>query len=282
MGPQIHCYTIVKFAKREMFQYIDEASGDLVHVRLPTGSTEWKAYVAPLLRLVAQHLKEKGWFADSYVALDEVVPEMSRIARDFVAEIVPDFKFAEASNIHPRNYSDISIDNYSQILWHDLETKETFVPDEFLASVKARKAAGKITTFYVCPEPQHPNSWLKSPLVESEWIGIYSAAKEFSGFLRWAGFSWSRDPFCEVSAGPFPSGENHLLYPGALASTRWEILRDGFEDWEKIRLIRESGKMAPGLKEVLDGLDFSVMETADEDTYRSSVRKVLQFLNADE
>lgn len=276
LGPRINCYTIVKFAGRETYQYVDEPTGELVSVDLPTGSGEWKDYMRPLIRLTAAHLREKGWFRDAAIAVDEAPPAKARIARDLVRETEPEFQFAMAGNVAWEKFEGVDFDDYSQILWHDWDQGGTFMTDGFLSAVKKRAKAGKITTFYVCSIPgvHRPNNWMHSALAESEWIGLYAAAKGFSGFLRWAVFYWPRDPFFDSSYASHPAGETYFLYPGCRSSMRWEILRDGIEDWEKIRILRETGAATPALERALAAFDFPSMETADEARFREQVRSV--------
>ena len=276
LGPRINCYTIVKFAGRETYQYIDETSGDLVSVNLKTGSEEWKAYMRPLIRQTADHLKARGWFGDSAIAIDEAPPAKARMARELVREVEPAFQFALAGNVAWEKFGDLDVDDYSQILWHDWDKGDTFMTDGFLRTVRERGAAGKITTFYVCSIPgvHKPNNWMQSALAESEWIGLYAAAKGFSGFLRWAVVYWPRDPFFDSSYATHPAGETYFLYPGCRSSMRWEILRDGIEDWEKIRILRERGEATPALEKALSAFDFPTMETAGEAAFRVQVRSV--------
>ena len=276
LGPRINCYTVVKFAGRETYQYVDEKSGDMASVDLRTGSEEWKAYMRPLIRQTADHLRAKGWFADSAIAVDEAPPEKARMARELVREVEPDFQFALAGNVAWEKFGGLEVDDYSQILWHDYEKGGTFMTGGFLSAVRERAAAGKITTFYVCSIPgvHKPNNWMQSALVESEWIGLYAAAKGFSGFLRWAVFYWPRDPFFDSSYASHPAGETYFLYPGCRSSMRWEIMRDGFEDWEKVRVLREAGAATPALERALAAFDFPSMETAGEAAYRAQVKSV--------
>jgi hypothetical protein len=77
-----------------------------------------------------------------------------------------------------------------------------------------------------------------------------------------------------------PAGEVQLLYPGALASSRWEILRDSIEDWEKIRLLRDAGKISPELKKAMDELDWEKLNSDSADVTRGKVEAVQKLLNA--
>ena len=281
LGPQIHCYTIVKFFDSHIFYYTDGKTGERRAEELYEGTPAYERFLTPLLEQLQAHLVEKGWIDDAYVAIDEVPPERLAKPRAFLKRVAPKLKFAVASNVDPLRYREITKDTdvMSQILWtgHGIKTMFTSEFEKFMSERRARK---QITTFYVCTEPQKPNTWLKSPLAETEWIGLYSAAKGYDGFLRWACFLWPEDPFdWTTSPDYYPAGEIALLYPGGLASVRWEILRDAIEDWEKIRLLRESGKMSDQLKAALAEMDFEAMQRADEDDYRESVNAVLRELN---
>ena len=281
MGPQIHCYTIVKFNDKHIFYYMDKATGERRAEELYEGTEAYEEFLTPLLTQLEAHLIEKGWIDDAYIAIDEVAPERLLKPRTFLKRVAPKLKFAAASNQDPLRYRpiDADLDVMSQLVWTGFDIKSIDTP-EFDAFVSARRDAGRITTFYVCVEPQHPNSWFSSPLIETEWIGLYAAAKGFDGFLRWAAFLWPPNPFDSTSSPvSYPAGENTLIYPGGLASIRWEILRDSIEDWEKIRLLRDSGSISPQLKAALGAYSFTAMERADEADYRDAVDAVLKELN---
>ena len=280
IGPQIHLYTVVKFNNKHAFYFTDEATGERFVEELYEGTPAYEAFMTPLLESLVEHLREKGWLNDAYIAIDEVAPERLVTVRKFLKRVAPELKFALASNVDPLRYQDLTDDTdvFSQILWtgHGITTLFDARFEKFHAR---RREKGQITTFYVCTQPQKPNTWFKSPLAETAWLGLYAAAKRYDGFLRWATFFWGRDPFEKPEGLGYPTGEDFLLYPGGLASVRWEILRDSIEDWEKIRLLRESGRMSDQLKAALAEMDFEAMQRADEDDYRESVNAVLRELN---
>lgn len=47
------------------------------------------------------------------------------------------------------------------------------------------------------------------------------------------------------------------MYPGPRLSVRWENLRDSIENFEKIRILRESGAATPRLEKALAGIDYT-------------------------
>ena len=66
---QINCYTIVPWSLS--FDYFDQGSNTVRYLKAPIGSPEYNAYWLPFLRDFAAHLKAKGWFDRTYIALDE-------------------------------------------------------------------------------------------------------------------------------------------------------------------------------------------------------------------
>ena len=279
LGPQIHLYTVVKFNGKHSFYYIDEVSEERFVEELHEGTPEYERFLTPLLKSLVVHLREKGWIKNAYVAIDEVPPERLVAVRKFLKEVAPELKFALASNVDPLRYKDLTddMDVMSQILWtgHGITT---LFDKRFEVFHEHRRENRQITTFYVCTQPQKPNTWFKSPLVEAEWIGLYSAAKRYDGFLRWATFLWGKDPFDRPEGEGYPTGEDFLLYPGGLASVRWEVLRDSIEDWEKIRILRETGKMTSSLEKALNEIDYFALNADDERKTREKVGAVLREL----
>ena len=61
----------------------------------------------------------------------------------------------------------------------------------------------------------------------------------FDGFLRWAYNSWPEDPMIDSRFIKFPAGDTFFIYPGPLSSVRFKRLREGIQDYEKIRILHE-------------------------------------------
>ena len=79
--------------------------------------------------------------------------------------------------------------------------------------------------------------------------------------LRWAAFNWPRDPLFDTSFNPhhgsWAPGDTFLVYPGPRLSVRWENLRDSIENFEKIRILRETGAATPELEAALAKIDYT-------------------------
>jgi hypothetical protein len=144
--------------------------------------------------------------------------------------------------------------------------------------VKARTARGQTTTYYVCCNPAKPNccnpakpnNFLFSPPIEGRWIGWYSAAHGYSGFLRWAYDAWPEDPMRDARYGSWAAGDCYLVYPGGNSCIRFEKLREGIVEYEKIRIIRElaSRSSDAAVKNLIAVLDAHLKTLNDEKEFK--------------
>ena len=106
-----------------------------------------------------------------------------------------------------------------------------------------RENAGKKFLWYVCCFGANPNTYVRSPLIESRIIGILTDAMRFDGFLRWNFTVWPDDPRKDIRYGGFEAGDTNFVYPaynGApLLSLRYKNLRRGIFDFEIIQMVRK-------------------------------------------
>ena len=114
----------------------------------------------------------------------------------------------------------------------------------------SRKNTGQTTTFYVCCAPSQPNNFIFSPPVEGRYMGWHAAALGYNGFLRWAYDAWPADPLRDARHTLWPAGDCFLVYPGGNSCIRFEKLREGISDFEKIRILKEKAAKAPGNSKV--------------------------------
>lgn len=222
---QINCYTMIPWSLS--FQYFDQASNSLKAVQAEVGSPEYTAYWQPFLEDFARHLKEKGWFGITAIAMDERPLQSMQIAIRLIREADPAYKIALAGNYHDELEGDIF--DYSI-------ASGQFFPENV---GKERKAEGKVSTYYTCCTESYPNTYTFSSPAEAAWLGWYAAAKHFDGYLRWAYNSWTKDPLTDSRFRAFGGGDCYLVYPGGRSSIRMERLIEGIQDYEKVRLLKE-------------------------------------------
>jgi hypothetical protein len=91
----------------------------------------------------------------------------------------------------------------------------------------------------VCCANKFPNAFTFSDPAESAYIGWYAKAAGLDGFLRWAYCSWVENPVMDSRFRTWPAGDTYIIYPDARSSIRFERLREGIQDAEKIRILRE-------------------------------------------
>lgn len=253
LGPQIHCYTMVTWGN--LVHYIDGATGDRIAEKLVPGTPGHEAFWGPFLADFQRHVESKGWLGNTYVAIDERSREELMASAAILQKHAPGLKIQMAGNRPPSTFEGIEIHNYSQGMRAD------YVTQAFKDEVKARRSKGCVTTTYICCSPPRPNTFTYSPYAEQHWLGLYAAAQGFDGMLRWAAFNWPRDPLFDTSFNPhhgsWAPGDTFLVYPGPRLSVRWENLRDSIENFEKIRILRESGASTPALEKALAEIDYT-------------------------
>lgn len=236
---QINCYTMIPWSLK--LRYWDELKSSYQYLELKPGEKSYEDIWAHFLADFRKHVKSKGWLNMTCIAIDERPDRMVKAAVEIISKYAPEFKVVSAVN-NVSAMSDLVYD-ISPIIQHT-----HFITPELLAK---RKAAKKKTTFYVCTSPPVPNTFTHSPLAESEWIPLFAAANDLDGFLRWAYNSWNRNPFEKTDFGNWPAGDCWLVYPGNRSSVRFERLRDGIENFEKINILRQkaaSPKASPQFK----------------------------------
>ena len=221
LGPDISCYSLCPWT---LGRGIDENELE----------KRWGAF----LDRFAAHLKKKGWYEHTLMAMDERAPEDVRKVWNFVQRHAPGMRISMAGNRNPADFKGISIDVYSQVLTADCVTPQ------FLEETKARHERGLVTTMYVCCGPKRPNTFIESADGEAFWCGFAPSMLGLDGFLRWAWNSWPENPKADASYGTWTAGDTFLVYPGAQPSWRFLELRNGIVAAEKARILMAAGEYA--------------------------------------
>ena len=222
---EINCYSMVPW--RLSFQYFDQASNTFKFFNGKPGEPEYEVFWMRMLQSFARHLKEKGWFEITHIAMDERSLQEMQATIAVVKKADPDFKLSLAGTYHKELID--YMDDYCITL------AEKFTPEE----IANRRQAGKVTTYYTCCSEPRPNTFTFSPLAEAEWLGWWAAKQNLDGYLRWALNSWVKEPLLDSRFTAWAAGDTYLLYPGGRTSTRFERLLEGVQAYEKIRILRD-------------------------------------------
>lgn len=223
---QINCYSMIPWALE--FDYYDQATSSNTTIQATPGSQEYNEYWGSFIADFARHLKSKGWFEKTMIAMDERPMESMKAVLSLIRNIEPGFRISLAGNYHePINHE---IADFS----------EGFAPKkEFPESAKAkRKELGLTTTIYTCCAEAHPNMFVISDPDEAAWLGWFAQAENYDGYLRWAYNSWTLDPLTDTRFRTWPAGDCFVVYPGGRGSVRFSKLTEGIQDFEKVRILR--------------------------------------------
>ena len=239
----ITIYTPVPWGHR--FRYRDERTGALVTDSWPPESDVFRSVWRAFLDDLKTHLERRGWLGKTYLGINENKLEETLAAIKVIKEHSPHWRITYAGDWHPELNG--LLDDYSFLYGKEPEA----------ADVRVRSARGFTSTYYVCCTPPKPNTFVFSPPVEGRWLGWYAAARGYEGFLRWAYDAWSADPVRDARHVLWPAGDTFVVYPGGNSSVRYEKLREGIVDFEKIRLLKHlaSASADPETKRLLNDLD---------------------------
>ncbi|NTS41422.1 DUF4091 domain-containing protein [Flavisolibacter sp. BT320] len=265
---RINCYSMVPW--KIAFPYFDEKLGRDTVFRGSIGTPEYNAFWKPMLVDFTRHLKTKGWFAKTAIAMDErPMPAMKAVIK-LLKEVDRDWKIALAGDYHPEIQADI----YD----YCIASRWQFQPD----TLDQRKETQKLSTWYTCCTEKYPNGFTFSPPAEHVWIGWYTAAKNMDGYLRWAYNSWPKNPLQDSRFTAWPAGDTYQVYPGPLSSIRFEKLIEGIQDFEKIRLLRDeyrrSGKVDK-LQALENALASFNIDKLSHQTAEEMISQVKAFVN---
>ena len=227
---QINCYSMIPWALQ--FDYIDQATSSPATFQAAPGSEEYNEYWGAFIADFARHLKAKGWFEKTMIAMDERPLESMQAVLGLIRKVEPAFKISLAGNYH------------EPVIYDIVDFSETFSgKQEFPESAKAkRKELGLTTTFYTCCAEAHPNMFVISNPDEAAWLGWFAQAEGYDGYLRWAYNSWTLDPLTDARFRTWPAGDCFVVYPGGRGSVRFSKLVEGIQDFEKVRILRSRWK----------------------------------------
>ncbi len=228
----------------------------------------------PKLAAYLQELKKARLFDMAYVyGFDEIRKEKFAEMREVFGEVHKRFPGLETMTtaVDPsfgkRNGLREIVD-----IWVPLTDYYT------LAEARDLRRQGKEMWWYICVVPTHPyaNWFIEYPAIEARLLtGAMSYKYEAGGFLYylinlWTGNSRpiSKGPYADWNPGSFVNEEKHytangdgsLLCPGPdgpLSTIRLENIRDGFEDYEYLWMLRDTSnriRKLPGTTATRDWL----------------------------
>lgn len=264
---QISCYSMIPWHLE--FDYFDEKKQEVIYLKADTGSNEYKLYWGSFLSDFACHLREKGWFDRTVIAMDERPLESMRNAIQLIHSIEPDFKIGLAGRWHPE---------IEKELYDYCVAFKAKMPQEMR---EKRRQEGKISTVYTCCAERYPNTFTTSPLAEATWISWHALAKGYDGYLRWAFNSWTSDPMNDTRFRRWTAGDCFCVYPEGGNSLRFAKLVEGIQDYEKTSILRQQWEQAGDMskcEELNDILSSFTYENLTREGAENAVCKAKMFI----
>lgn len=225
---QIDCYTLVPWSYK--FDYYDCASNSTKMISCEPTTKEYRDMILPFLKDFTKHLKQKGWFERTCIAMDERPIDQMNAVFKVVKEADPNWRIEGAANY------DINSELADNVYDISVAYQYKLVSDEVL---QRRASKGQKITFYTCCGPDRPNTFTFSNPAESAYMGWHSYACNYFGYLRWAYCSWPVQPNQDSRFGGWYAGDTFLAYPGC-SSIRLERLVEGIQAYEKLRILEKT------------------------------------------
>ncbi len=222
---QINCFSMVPWDMN--FRYWDEATNEYAYLKTTTSEASYRELWSNFLIHFAAHLKEKGWFEKTLIAMDERGLDDMLNAYEIAQTAVPGIKMSLAGNYHTE-----LVDKMQD---YCIAYGQEFTPEE----LAYRNAQGWVTTCYTaCPDLE-PNICSNNNPSDAAYLPVHAISNGFNGFLRWAWMNWTDDPLRDTRFRMFTPGDTYIVYPGARSGIRFERFIEGVQATEKIRLLRE-------------------------------------------
>jgi hypothetical protein len=234
--------------------WVDEAFGfgkvapgapDAIRVRChdrQTGAMTYLRTAAELsafIRALYDHLNEIGVVDRVRIAADEPSDlEAFRARLAFVQDAAPGFKYKVAIN-HFEFLEDAPPEMVDAVPNLVNACTDPALTAQVTEQLHER---GGLMSWYICCGPPIPNTFIHSPLVESELLGWLTHHMGLDGFLRWDFCLWPADPWRRVSwrAPHWNAGDMFFVLPGKdgapVETLRYEGLRAAVQDYELLKL----------------------------------------------
>lgn len=261
VGPYIYCYSVIPWELS--FRYYDQATNAMVDRKLAVNDPDFDDYWVSKLFAFARHLKEKGWFDNTIIAMDERPKESMNAALRVIRKADPKFKISLAGHFHKELDDEI----YDYCIAYD---------EKYPAGVvDARRSQGKITTFYTCCTEAFPNTFTFSLPAEAAAYGAIAEERELDGYLRWAYNSWVESPFQDTRFTAWAGGDTYIVYPENNSSVRFEKMIEGIQMYEKMQVLKAEGKT----KEIRKLLQPFAHGQLNSGNLQKSLKKLNDYLN---
>ena len=252
IGPDITNYAMLVFRGPERLTYFDENKGEIVTDYLDVKDDRYKEVWGIFLRDFKKHLEEKGWFDQTLMAFDERPGDLMSSVFSVLYDVAPEFldkiymsgtEFVDRIIVGgtelEQSYAGFNVELAN---FPGMSRANSNIQEE----IDKRSSQDLPTSFYVtCCSDAHPNIHAFNPSIEFQAMPWIALKYNMSGYLNWAYNSWPDDVY-RFTTHQYPQGGEYLVYPsemGPVSSIRWELIKEGMEDFELVRTLQKSGEL---------------------------------------
>jgi Glycoside hydrolase 123, catalytic domain/Glycoside hydrolase 123 N-terminal domain len=217
---------------------------------LKVGDPKWREAWTVFLPALKAHLIEKGWWQIAYLGFDEKPKDLMDQLVEFISRAGPDFKLVMSGG-----HASEGAGREVVVHWDELGGERW--EKELAPIAQKMREKGQLISFYTACEPHFPNLFLYSSLRESRMFPWVAWKYDLSGYTRWAVNAFPDNVFTQPNF-KWHSGDMYFLYPGEtgpLDGMRFELLRQGIQDYEALRIAHEMASFwgRADLLKMLDG-----------------------------
>lgn len=202
-----------------------------------------------VLKITEEHLREKGWLDLSYIYLvdeprREYFPQVKQIF-SVIKDASPGIKrlltFEWWAWDGPKRPAYAELAGYVDI-W---AVNTRFYDEKFL---KERQKKGEEVWWYVSNGNRHPYptfGLIDYPAIDHRILFWQAWKYDINGFLYFAVNYWEKNVWENPESFLHCNGDGSLIYwneDGPVNSIRWEVIRDGIEDYDYFCILRETSE----------------------------------------
>jgi hypothetical protein len=169
-----------------------------------------KAEIQGYIQLLYEYFIENNLLDKVRVIADEPSDiNQYRQTINAILEVAPTIKFKTTIN-----HAEFTKE-FNEVL-SDLIPSLNCLNEEALFFEKLAANDEKRLSWYVCCRPHFPNTFIKSNLLESCFIGYLTSILNFDGFLRWNYTVWPENPREKIAfrTNGWLAGDMNFVYPG--------------------------------------------------------------------
>ena len=236
IGPRIEAFGILGW-NRDEIPYWSNQHRQVRVLDAPVGSAAhtlaWQAFL-PAFR---SYLEEKGWFGQTYLSIDESDAATLRALVELIRADDPDWNIAVSYFV-----TDLPADVLEL-------ARATHIHLGIAGEAGLPNTGETIRTLYTsCADGSRVNAFVTrdSNPAEVAWLAWYAGTLDRDGYARWAYDYWRAADPLDLRQLSHTSGDTALVYRTSndadlevMTSVRLALLREGIQQFEKRRLLRE-------------------------------------------